>query len=245
MQAVRVDPNDLARPEFANIFRADGREGARFGSEHVAAARKTAVAQWPHAPRIAKRVERFRRRHDDRIRAFGARHHVADPRDHVGARGLHDRFREHFGIRRRLQHRRREQTFAQVVRIRQVSVVRERDLTEVRVLEQRLCVDDDRGAGRRIPRVTDRDVPGEPAEHVFIEDARDQTHLAMTHDRGAVRYRDAGRFLTAMLQRVQPEIRVPRDFVSGGVDADDPARFVHRVAGRHRSLAVVIASHQP
>ena len=107
----------------------------------------------------------------------------------------------------RLQDRRRRERLAQLVGVRQVSVVRESEVAQIRTLEQRLRVDHDRRAGRRIARVADRDVAAELAEDIFVEDGAEQAHLLVRADRSAVGCGDARGLLSAVLERIQREER--------------------------------------
>jgi diphthamide synthase (EF-2-diphthine--ammonia ligase) len=65
----------------------------------------------------------------------------------------------------------------------------------------------------------------------------------MAYDRSAVRNRDAGRLLTAVLKRVESEVREPGYVVAGCVDSDDATRFMERIAARERGLFIVRAGH--
>ena len=49
------------------------------------------------------------------------------------------------------------------------------------------------------------------------------------HNRAAVAHSDAGRFLAAVLQRLQAEIREPRDIAPRSPYAEDPALLVKGV----------------
>ena len=182
-------------------------------------------------------------RHDRRVRSLGFAHHVPNARDHVVARGKHDHLGQHLGIRGRLQHGRRRQGLAQRVSVGQVPVMGQRHVAKSRPFEQRLRVDDDRRTRRRVTRVPHGDVAGQRAEDILVEDARKQAHVAMTDDRSAVGDGDACRLLSAMLKRVEPEIREPGHVVPGSVDADDAARFVQRITRREWSLRIVAPSH--
>ncbi len=104
---------------------------------------------------------------------------------------LDDQLRHDFRIRRRLQHRRRRERFAQLVGVREVAVMREGEVAEIGPLEQRLGVDDDRRAGRRVARVADRDVAAQLAEDILVEDGPQEPHLLVRADRAAVGGGDA------------------------------------------------------
>jgi len=57
----------------------------------------------------------------------------------------------------------------------------------------------------------------------FGEYLGDQAHVLVDHDVRAVAYRDAGRFLTAVLQRVQAEVGELGDFLTRGPHPENPA----------------------
>ena len=156
--------------------------------------------------------------HDDR------REGAPQPRQHLG-----DRVLDPLG-RMRGEHRRDDlrvrgraerdvalaQLGVQLDRVDQVAVVRERERAAV-VADDRLRVLPLRGAGGRVADVADRHVADQRAQHVLVEHLRDEALVADRHDacppRGAVAM--PGRFLAAMLQREQPEVREPGDVVSG------------------------------
>jgi hypothetical protein len=54
--------------------------------------------------------------------------------------------------------------------------------------------------------MTDRDMASQGVERRLVEDLGDQAHVFIDHDLRAVPHSDAGGFLTAVLQRVKPEI---------------------------------------
>ena len=92
---------------------------------------------------------------------------------------------------------------------------------------------DDRRTGRRVARVSHRDEAVEPAENLFVEDAGQESHLAMAGERRAVADRNAGAFLSAMLQRVQGEVYEPRHIEPRSVDGSDTAHtYTFKARGR-------------
>ena len=116
---------------------------------------------------------------------------------------------------------------AQLVGVGQVAVVREGEVAELGAFEQRLRVDDDRRAGRRVARVADRDVAAQLAEDVFVEDRAEQAHLFVRADRSAVGGGDAGGFLAAMLQRVERKEREAGCVASGAKTPVIPHILLH------------------
>lgn len=65
--------------------------------------------------------------------------------------------------------------------------------------------------------------PRSEPERGLVEDLRHEAHVLVDEDLLAVTGRDAGRLLTAVLQRIEPEVRRLRDVLSGSPDAEDPA----------------------
>ncbi len=86
----------------------------------------------------------------------------------------------------------------------------------------------------------DGDVPVQRVEHGLVEDLRDQAHVLVDHDPGAVADRDASRLLAAVLQRVQTVVGELGDILARRPDTEDaagiPGRFVPAVSrnGRDR-----------
>jgi hypothetical protein len=123
-----------------------------------------------------------------------------------------------------------------------IAVVRDREAAGGEFGEQRLDVAQRGFAGGGIADVTDRSLPGQPADDVIlVERARDMTLAAMAVEIAAVEAGDPRRFLAAMLKRVKAE----RDDGGGGLGAPDAedaaflAQFVvpgdglERVRGQH------------
>ena len=94
-----------------------------------------------------------------------------------------------------------------------------------------LRVEQRRVAGGGVARVADGHVAGQLGEHVVGEDLRNQAHALDVGQMLAVGRGDAGRFLPAMLQRVEAEVGLARG-VGMAVDGDDAAFFVQLVADR-------------
>ena len=74
--------------------------------------------------------------------------------------------------------------------------------------------------------MADRDVPGEPAEDIFVEDRAEQAHLLVRPDRAAVGDGDAGGLLAAVLQCVKREVREARYVAPGREDPRYPAHLL-------------------
>ena len=147
---------------------------------------------------------------------------------------------DHFGIAGRLEDRAAlYEVAAQPARVRDIAVVRDGEAAGRQVGIERLDVAQ-RGLARgRIADVPARDLTAQ-ARHdlVAVEIARHMPHRAMAVEMLAVPAGNAGGFLSAMLQRVQPE----RDERGGPVRAghtEDAALLaqlvvVERIGGQHR-----------
>jgi len=98
------------------------------------------------------------------------------------------------------------QPVAQVARIHQIAVMRDRDKTASRVHANRLGVEQRRISSGGIPGVADGHFTGKLGEDVFGEDIRHQPHTFDIGKLVIVGGRNAGRFLAAVLQRIKSEI---------------------------------------
>ena len=74
--------------------------------------------------------------------------------------------------------------------------------------------------------MADRDLTFERVECRLIEDLRDQAHVLVDQDLLPVAHRDASRFLTTVLQRVQAEIGQLGDLFTGGPNTEHAARIL-------------------
>src|SRR5882724_5406399 len=91
--------------------------------------------------------------------------------------------------------------------------------------DERLALANRNLASSRVTHVTDRRVPGQTIDSGLLKNFRDVTHVAFGKQMLAGRSHDAARFLSAMLQRVNPEIGHARGF-RVSVDSKDAALFV-------------------
>ena len=116
---------------------------------------------------------------------------------------------EDFAVGRRLEDRSLgHEVGAEGLGVRQVAVVRQRERAFAIARENWLRVRDDRRAGGGVARVTDRDVAGETGHDLLAEDVGDESHATMRPGDASSIHRDhASRFLAAMLEAVEPEIR--------------------------------------
>src|SRR6202035_1414125 len=93
-------------------------------------------------------------------------------------------------------------------------------------------------AGGAVARVPDGDVALETVDDLLVEHLRDEPHLLADANLAAVADRDTGGLLSAMLQRVQAEIRQVGD-VLARVEHPENATFLVEVVvveGVHTGL---------
>src|SRR5262249_36780395 len=79
-----------------------------------------------------------------------------------------------------------------------------------------------RRSGRRVARVSDRELTVKAAQLLLVEDLRDEAHVAQRGDASLIGDGDAGRLLAAALQRDQAEVRDARDVAFGRANAEEP-----------------------
>ena len=89
----------------------------------------------------------------------------------------------------------------------EVAVVGDGNLTARTIHRERLRVADVGTSGSGIARVADGDVPHQFVQHFAFENLRHEAHPFVLAKLRAVVGNNAGAFLSAMLQRVQPVIR--------------------------------------
>jgi hypothetical protein len=156
-------------------------------------------------------------------RAFDPAHRAGDrlvERELVAC----DQRRDDFGVRGRAKTRAvGQKARAQFARVRQVSVMAERDGPCPALLDDRLRVRPVRRARCGVARVPDGHLAGQAAELLLTEDLRYEAHVAERGDAPFVRDGDPRRLLAAMLQREEPEVGEARDVAAGSVDTEDPA----------------------
>ena len=99
----------------------------------------------------------------------------------------------------------------------------------VKLGEQRLHIAQDGLAGRRVAHMADRGVARQAIDHVAPgEGVADEAEATLGVEALAVERDDAGRFLAAMLQRVQAK-RGNRRGIGMAEDAEHPAFFAEPV----------------
>src|SRR5438552_2883330 len=102
------------------------------------------------------------------------------------------------------------------------------DLSVLACDRERLHLVDRILARGRVPRVADRGAAGQFFQHFLVEDIGDQSLRAKTVQLLAVARHNTARFLAAMLEREQPELRESRGLLVTE-DTKDPAFLVKLV----------------
>ncbi len=178
----------------------------------------------PEAPRVHDGVQRPPDRDDERVGPLDALQRVEQLVLRLPRLGAGDEVDQHLAVRGRLEDRPfGDQVGPQLLGIGQVAVVGEGEGALAVTGEDRLGVGEDRGAGRRVPGVTDRHVTGKAGEHRVGEDVGDEAHAAVgAGDAAAVQGDDPGRLLAAMLQAVQSQMGDAGRLGNAG-NADDAA----------------------
>ena len=97
-------------------------------------------------------------------------------------------------------------------RARQIAVVAEGQLALVAVDHDRLRVHQGSVAGGRVARVPERRVAGKARKHFGLKNIGHQAHAFFEMQFAPVARNDSGRFLAAMLQRVEAEVSHLRGF---------------------------------
>src|SRR5919109_880383 len=107
--------------------------------------------------------------------------------------------------------------FAQHAGIRDVAVVHQAEVALMVAHQDRLRVDEAFAASRGITHVTEGGAAGQMREHAAAEARHDQA-VRLLHACAAFRVdgQDAGRLLTTVLQRVQPQVCVLRRSIEPG-----------------------------
>ena len=128
-------------------------------------------------------------------------------------------------------HAQLDELATQLVGVDERAVVRERDDDVVDGGEVRLRGLPALGARGTVAHVAHGELAGERGKVGIGKDLVDEAEVFADHHRAAVAHRDARRFLAAMLQRLQTEIRETRDVAVGCPHAKDAALFMEGVVG--------------
>src|SRR5688500_2676615 len=206
--AVRVDGDYFTPLHFTLDRRAEQIERAALGSEDC---RITELSHHQRSPaaRVARSEKSIPDCHDEAVGAFDSAESVSELFLGLYRSRLGQPVDENFRV-----HRRREDRAAvlelvpQLRRVDQVSVWRDSNVAVPEPSEDRLRILDRRCARRAVPRVTDGNVSGQAAYVGPLAAFRHEAHaLDGSGSRSGVDRDDSLRFLTAMLQRVETEMR--------------------------------------
>ena len=210
-EAVRRDalagqPHDLARLDVALVLRADQVEGAGLGGDHGRAL-ADAQRQRADAVGIAGGEDALAGEDHDRVRAADLQQRLRDrPRQGRGLRAG-DQVQDHLGVRGRREERAaRLERGADLARVDEVAVVAQGQRPAAGGEDDRLGVDQQRGAGRGVADVADRRLAGKAREPGLVEDVGDVAHLPLDVDLAVVERGDAGRLLAPVLEGVETEV---------------------------------------
>ncbi len=169
------------------------------------------------------------RQDDERVGAADLRQRLGDGSGQRRGLGAGHQVQEHLGVRGR----REEGALAfergpDLPRVHEVAVVPEGQRAPPRGEDERLSVGEQRGPRRRVADVADRRPARQAREPRLAEDVGDVAHLPLDVDLPLVERRDPGRFLAAVLEGVEAEVRQVGGIVRVA-DAEDAA-FVREAA---------------
>ena len=206
LRAVLVEHHDLAVLDVAHVVRADDVERAGLRGEDRAAV-ELAEHQRADAERIARADQLLVGQADEAIGAFELAQALDEAVDEAVAARARDQMQDHLGVGGRLHDRAfAHQLAAQREAVGEVAVVADGEAAAFEFGEQRLHVAQDGFAGGRIAHMADRRGAGQAVDHLAPgEVVADQAEAALGVEALAVEGDDAGRFLAAVLQRVQAE----------------------------------------
>ena len=206
VQTLGVDPDDLARLHVADDLGADEVERARLGRDRPVVAQSTERERTESA-RVAKRNERVVHDRGHRVRALEPSHRVRHRFDERGRIASEERCYELRVRSRRHPDAVGEELATKLLDIHEIPVVAECNRPCAPVMDVWLRVRPLVRTGGRVARVTDRNLAGQRLQLLLVEDVREEANLAYDRQATAVRDRDPGRLLAAVLEREQPEVR--------------------------------------
>ena len=205
---MRVDRDDLAGQDVAHRRRAHDVEGARLRREHEGIAEPAHHQRTPPML-VARGEQRVADDDDQRKRPLDAGQCLGQLLLGLAGARLGDAVHHDFAV-----HARREdgpvglELAAQLHGVGEVAVVGQRDVPATEAHEHRLRVLDGAGARRGVARVADGGAAMQAGDALVVESVGDEAHLAHGLRRAVIVHGDnAGRLLSAMLQRVQAEVR--------------------------------------
>jgi len=160
----------------------------------------------PEPPGIPGGVQRFAHRDQERIRALHPGERVRDLLfDRVPPRAG-DEVNDHLGVDRRLEERTlRNHLRPERARVRQITIVDQRQVALVIPHHDRLGVRQAGPAGRRITNVTERDPTRQPPQRLVVERLGHQPGRLVDPRHAILDGADPGGFLTPVLQRIKAE----------------------------------------
>src|SRR6266568_850596 len=134
----------------------------------------------------------------------------------------------------------------QQLRVREVAIVGDGDASELRMLDDDgLGVLEPVRSGRRVARVTEREVPSETLQCVGVEGLRHQAHVLVHAQDMTVAGRNPGALLPAVLQGIKAEIGQVGNVLAAGVDAEQTAGFVHPLVGHQMTPQTAVSQDCP
>ena len=231
--AVPGDHHQLTRQHVALEFCTQQIEGAGFRGEDYGVGSvgigDATHRERPESVRIAGRKDAIARHHDDREGALDLAQRVGNGVDEGCGLGMRDELDDDFRVRCGLEECAFAlQMHAQVAKVHQVAVVRDRNQAFGRLHADGLRIEQRRVAGGRIARVPDGHVAFEARDHIVGEDLGDEAHALNVRKVRAVCGGDAGGFLAAMLEGVEGEVGLA-GCVGVIVDGDYATFFVELV----------------
>src|SRR6266571_331882 len=202
----RADHHHLARLDVADERGVDQVEGARLRAEDVRLP-ETSQRQRPEAARVAHADDPVPGDEDQRVGPPHLLQGVHDRRLQVRLLRARDQVQDDLRVAGGAEDGALLlETVADGRGVDQVAVVGDPDLSLARFDHERLGVLQAALHGGGVSHVADRQVALQPAELILLEDARDMAHASLLVQTVAAGGDDAGRFLAAVLQTVQPEI---------------------------------------
>ena len=197
-----ISPGSTSRTYSAPI-----RSKAQVSEATSQASLQAAQDQRAEAARIANGVDFVAREHQQRVGAFDLIERVAQRARQIARRAARHQVHDHFGVAGGLENRAAMfEGAAQLAGVGEVAVVRQRELALVAIDDDGLRVDQRGVAGGGVARVADGGGAGQARQHLRLKISCTRPMPFCRCSVGAVGGDDAGRFLAAMLQRVEAEI---------------------------------------
>ncbi len=228
-QPLTGDHHDLAVLHLTHEFGADDVQRARLRGEHPGLA-ELAEDERPDSERIARADQLLVGEPDQGIGAFDLEQGFDQLLDEALLLAAGDEMQDHLGVGGRLADGAFfDQGVAQRQRVGEIAVMAQREAARIEIDEQRLHVAQHWIAASRIADVAYRHVAFQPLDHrARSEMVADQADAAFGMEVVPVEADDAGRFLAAMLERMQAE-RSERRGIGMIEDAEDAALLVQPV----------------